>query len=143
MNEDEAIVALVDAAPALGLGALVGMALGHDPGLDAVFRSGGQHHAFEVKGSHPLRLRCQMNFDGGFARLPQIAHGLKHRRLNRVLLERNLRPTLVSLAVPYCPHMEEHAEAFLGAFRALGYGLFYVTPGHVWPVVQPHPIPRG
>lgn len=143
MNEDETIRRLADAAPALGLGTLVGMALGHDAGLDAVFLRGRQHHAFEVKGLHTSRLRCQQNFDSGFARLPQIAFGLKHRRRNRELLERNLRPTLVSLAVPHCRHMEVHAEAFLDAFRTLGYGLFYVTANRVWSAVQPHPIPRG
>ncbi|MBK3799695.1 hypothetical protein GAY33_10705 [Azospirillum brasilense] len=85
MNEDETIKRLADAAPALGLGTLVGMALGHDAGLDAVFLRGRQHHAFEVKGSHPSRLRCQQNFDSGFARLPQITFGRKHWRLNREL----------------------------------------------------------
>jgi hypothetical protein len=39
--------------------------------------------------------------------------------------------------------MEVHAEAFLEAFMALSYGLFYVVADRVSVAVDPHPISRG
>ncbi|MCM8738839.1 hypothetical protein M5E06_32640 [Azospirillum sp. A1-3] len=141
LSEDEVAEALIASANQLRLGDLVGCAVGGQTGFDVAFLTASQLlHAFEVKGGHPSWGCCQQSFDSGFARLPQIASGLRSLRTLDNRVEHNVKPDLVSLAVPDTEHFRRHSGAFVYAFDVLGYGLYLVGPGAVECILPPRQI---
>jgi len=144
MHEEQVICCIQDNAEAYGFGERIGRARvgGRGRGIDICFEdAAGLRHAFEAKGSHHSWGRCQKYFDDGFARLPQMAFGLKELRIGGIW--QAISPHKVSLVVPANGHFERHAESFIPAFVVLGYGLYYAHPDHLELRVEPRLIGRA
>lgn len=137
MNEDETVRRFIEHH--VGRGAtLLGSATGNRSGIDALLRlPDGLSLAAEGKGMRQHWGSSQKTFDDGFARLPQIAAGLKAQRMDGNLIRNNFQPNMVALVLPATDHFRRHSAAFLPVFEAMGYGLYWVDEATVQTGVAP------
>jgi hypothetical protein len=120
---------------------VLGFAHGYARGVDlAVCLSDGSVLFVEAKGCSPgtkpkrQRLACQLAWDSGFARLPQLEAGVKEiwaipeGGSKRQLVRQAFKPDCVGIAVPDLPYFREHFRRFEEHMLRNGFGVWFVNP---------------